>query len=277
MVVIGVLMIAAITYGVGRSSKIDISKQKLEDVKKYKYYLDKGNKDIEKKMIKMDLVIVEPVVMQQQYISAAQAKGTLIYGYINSMEGDTWNKELYDKFEDEDFYKDEQGNRKYYEKWDSYKMDMTSQHYQDVLLEEIEKQVVQKGLDGVFLDTVGNIDSYFTPSEQEEQNHAIEQFVVKIKKQFNGLSIAQNWGFDTLANYTAPYIDFIMWEDFSYAVVAKDDWSLEMMDQLRNLRKEYGIQVMTVGFTDEAKSRRLAKRNNFKYVFNGAGSIYNEW
>ena len=29
-------------------------------------------------------------------------------------------------------------------------MDLTSTHYQDILLAEIERQIVQKGLDGVF-------------------------------------------------------------------------------------------------------------------------------
>ena len=50
---------------------------------------------------------------------------------------------------------------------------------QEVLLIEIEKQVVQKGLDGVFLDTVGNIDSYLQPHEQQMQNKAIRKFMKK--------------------------------------------------------------------------------------------------
>ena len=251
-------------------------KQKVEDVESYKYYLDKGDNTIGEKMKQMDLVIVEPIEMQQMYITSAHASGTLIYGYINSMEGDKWNKELYEKFEEDDFYKDENGNRMYFKEWDSYMMDMTSPHYQEVLLEEIEKQVVQKGLDGVFLDTVGNIDSYLPAIEQKEQNEAIEQLAKKIKQQFNGLSIAQNWGFDTLAT-TAPYIDFIMWEDFSFSVVGEDEWALDMMERLEKLRSEYGVQIMTVGFTEEKQSREIAEKNRFKYVFNGAGSYYNEW
>ena len=46
-------------------------------------------------------------------------------------------------------------------------MNLTSTHYQDILLAEIEKQIVQKGLDGVFLDTVGNINSYLPEDEQK--------------------------------------------------------------------------------------------------------------
>ena len=45
---------------------------KLADVKDYKYYLDKGNDAIGKSMTKLDLVIVEPIEMQQKYIVNAQ-------------------------------------------------------------------------------------------------------------------------------------------------------------------------------------------------------------
>lgn len=38
----------------------------------------------------------------------------------------------------------------YFSEWDSYLVDMTSAHYQELLLEEIKTQIVQKGLDGVF-------------------------------------------------------------------------------------------------------------------------------
>ncbi len=107
-----------------------------------------------------------------------QRTGTLVYGYINAMEGDKWNKELYHQFKEDDFYKDENGTKIYFEQWDSYMMDMTSFHYQEILMKEIEKQVVQKGLDGVFLDTVGNI-SYLQLHEQQMQNEAIREFMKK--------------------------------------------------------------------------------------------------
>lgn len=42
---------------------------KLANVKDYKYYLDQGNDKIGKEMANMDLVIVEPIEMQQKYIA----------------------------------------------------------------------------------------------------------------------------------------------------------------------------------------------------------------
>lgn len=250
---------------------------KLADVKDFKYYLDKGNDAIGGDMKKLDLVIVEPIEMQQKYIDNAQKNGTLVYGYINAMEADQWNTSLYRQLKEDDFYRNKQGEKMYFSEWDSYLMDMTSSHYQDILLAEIEKQIVQKGLDGVFLDTVGNINSYLPEDEQKWQNEAMLSFIQQIKQRHPDLSVAQNWGFQTLMDYTAPYVDFIMWEDFSYHEVGKDEWSLEMMQKLVHLRDKFGTQVMTIGFADELESRALAEKYNFKFFYSPAGSYYNTW
>ena len=74
------------------------------------------------------------------------------------------------------------------------------------------------------------------------------------------MSVAQNWGFQTLADYTAPYIDFVMWENFSYDVVGEDEWALNKMQQLVQIREKFGIQVMTIGFKDEEKSFALVEK-----------------
>lgn len=265
-----------ITKNPASSSSTSIQ-AKLADVKDYKYYLDNGNDTIGEDMTKLDLVIVEPIEMQQKYIDNAQKNGTLVYGYINAMEADQWNTVLYRQLEEDDFYRDKQGEKMYFAQWDSYLMDMTSSHYQDILLTEIEKQIVQKGLDGVFLDTVGNINSYLPEDEQKWQNEAMLSFIQQIKQRHPTLSVAQNWGFQTLIDYTAPYVDFIMWEDFSYHEVGNDEWSLEMMKKLVHLREEFGTQVMAIGFTDELESRALAKKYNFKFFYSPAGSYYNTW
>ncbi|WP_301108112.1 endo alpha-1,4 polygalactosaminidase [Sporosarcina sp.] len=252
-------------------------KERLADVERYTYYLDKGNHEIGQKMKAMDLVIVEPIEMQARYSNEAQENGTLLYGYVNAMEGDKWNKELFEQFVENDFYKDEKGERVYFEQWDSYMMDMTSAHYQELLLKEVDKRIVQRKLDGVFFDTVGNIDSYIAESDKNAQREALVQVMLKIKQQYKDLSIAQNWGFDTLVDYTAPYVDFIMWEDFSYDHVGHEDWSQEKMKELKKVRDEFGTQIMVVAFSENGKSKSLAKKHNFKYMYNPDGSYYNKW
>lgn len=251
--------------------------EKLKNVKTYQYYLSSGNASIGEKMKKVDLVIVEPVEMQDQYIKEAQKNGTLVYGYINAMEADKWNKDLFKQFKEEDFYHDKNGKRKYIAKWDAYLMNMDSKHYQEVLLKEIKKRVVDRKLDGVFFDTVGDIDDEYSGSAQQKQREGMVNLMKQVKKQYNGLSIAQNWGFETLEKYTGPYVDFIMWEDFNYSEIAHDDWSLEHMEKLKKVRAQYGTQIMAVSFKDKTQSEQLAKKHGFKFLWHPAGSDYNKW
>ncbi|WP_421381635.1 endo alpha-1,4 polygalactosaminidase [Bacillus salacetis] len=253
-------------------------KNELAGVVNYKYYLDKGSSSILKKMKQMDMVIVDPVVMDKRYIKEAQQSGTIVYGYINAMEADKWNKNLFRQLEESDFYHKD-GKRVYFSQWDSYLTDMTSSKYQDVLIDEIKRQVADKGLDGVFLDTVGNIDDQFSdnPETLKRQQEAMKNFMKRIKSEFPELSIGQNWGFDTLTGYTSPYVDFIMWEDFDAPYIRSDNWSQEKIQELVKNREKYGTEVFTITFEDEERSRKIAEKYGFKNYYNPAGSYYNKW
>lgn len=228
-------------------------------------------------MNKLDVIVVEPIEMEQKYIVDAQKHGTLVYGYINAMEADKWNEDFYKQLKEEDFYHDKNGKRKYISKWDAYLVNMASPHYQEVLLKEIKKRVVDRKLDGVFFDTVGDIDDDYPKADQQAQREAMKKVMQKVKSDYKGLSIAQNWGFDTLAQYTAPYVDFVFWEDFNYSEIGHDDWSLEKMELLKKVRSKYGTQVFALAFKDEKKSRELAAKNGFKFLYHPAGSNYNKW
>jgi len=281
LIVIITLLCATITYIYINEYRIPKTSsellKKIVNVEHYKYYLDEGNEEIAQEMQQYDLIIIEPIVMDQSYIDAAKEKNVLVYGYINAMEGDKWNDELYTQFEGGDFYRDNNGNRMYFDEWDSYMMDIRSKHYQEVLLQEIKRQIIDKGLDGVFLDTVGNIDDFLPDSQKAAFSRAMTVFMKKIKQQYHGLSIAQNWGFETLFGYTGKYVDFIMWEDFSHSVVAEDEWALEMMSRLKKHRTKYGTQVMVIAFEEEQQSRALASQHLFKFYYNKDGSYYNTW
>lgn len=251
----------------------------LSHVETFRYYLDAGNASILEKMKKKDMVIIEPVEMATSYIQEAQQSGTIIYGYINAMEADKWNKELIKQFNEEAFFHGKNGKRKYIPEWDAYLMDISNQHYQDVLLKEIKKRIVDKELNGVFLDTVGSIEDYHStnPDVMKKQQESMKGFMQRIKKHFPNLSIAQNWGFDTLEDYTAPYVDFIMWEDFSADHIVKDDWYDEKITQLKRVRDNHKVEIFTISFREQEKSRMIAAKHGFKIFHNPDGSHYNKW
>lgn len=251
------------------------SSHPLSNVQSYKIYYDSPTEAVLNKMQAYDAVMIEPVFYTKSQIETIQQSGTLVYGYINTMEADNWNTALISQLEESDFFHRD-GERVYYPEWDSYLTDITSDHYQQVLLAEIEKQVADKGLDGVFLDTVGNIDNEHCGSDVlDDQRAGMAVFLQEIRRQYPSLSLIQNWGFGTLSTTTYPYVDGIMWENYNYSSVAKDQWSLDRMQDLKQLRQETGLEILTVSFSQKSKSQRLAESHGFIHYHES--SHYNAW
>ncbi|WP_313122462.1 putative glycoside hydrolase, partial [Exiguobacterium sp.] len=157
--------------------------------------------------------------------------------------------------------------------------DITSKHYQAVLMKEVEKQIVQKGLDGVFLDTVGNIDNEHAdqPVVLEQQRIGMKNFLKSLKKKHASLSLIQNWGFGTLKYRTYPYVDGIMWENFNYSTVANDQWSKDRMTDLQKLNQSQDIKTLTISSVQGTKSETLAQKNGFLHMKSNIDLNYNKF
>ncbi|RWZ60554.1 glycosyl hydrolase [Halobacillus fulvus] len=252
------------------------SSQPLKNVNSYKIYYDPPTAAIIEEMQNYDLILIEPVFYSAEDVKKIKKSGTLVYGYINAMEADRWNTDLFDRMEDRDFF-EQNGKRIYYEQWDSYLMDMTSDHYRQTLTDEVERQILSKGLDGAFLDTVGNIDNEFLsePQTWDEQTDGLVKWLSTLKSSFPDLSLIQNWGFTTLEQKTSSYVDGFMWEGFDYSSIVQDDWSLENLQRLKEIRKKHDLQVFTVSTMEERKSAKLASSHRFVHYHNS--STYNDW
>ncbi|WP_231572141.1 putative glycoside hydrolase [Pontibacillus halophilus] len=250
--------------------------QSLSEATSYKIYYDPPNKRILTEMQRYDVVILEPLFYTSEQIDTIRQSGTLVYGYINVLEADRWNTAFINRLEESDFFH-RNGKRVYYEEWDSYLTDIASTHYQEVLLEEVNEQIVSKGIDGAFLDTVGNIDNEHGQQVEllEQQREGLRLFLQQIKEQHPTLSLIQNWGFQTLKTTTYPYVDGIMWENFHYASVSNDEWSQERIKDLTALQDKQDITVLTVSMEEEHESRSYANSLGFTHFHTSEG--YNSW
>ena len=248
----------------------------LTQIKTYKIYYDSPTPDLLKKMQELDAVMIEPVFYSQEQIQMIQQSGTKVYGYINIMEADKWNTELFNQLNEYDFFYRNQ-KRVYYPEWDSYLTDITSIHYQEILLNEVTTQISAKGLDGIFLDTVGNIDNEHWNNQDilKEQRNGLVSLLQRIQEKHPKLSMIQNWGFDTLKTATSPYVDGIMWENFNYSTVSNDQWSQNRIKDLKTLRQQSGIQTLTVSFAENTNSTNYAESLGFIHYHEP--DHYNAW
>ena len=249
----------------------------LDNVKTYKVFYDEPTQKIQSLMQDYDLVIVEPAYYTKELVNDLQTSGTKLYAYVSIMESDTWNTERIESLRPEDFYSRNE-DRVYFEKWDSYLMDLTSTHYRSVLISDIQTQVVDKGFDGVFFDTVGDIEDQFYEKDDAEYNAQKEGFITFLDEltiHHKNLSKIQNWGIELFASDTAPYMDAIMWEDFEHTKIASDEWSQQQIKRLQDIQKEKNVKVLTVSFDDHKKSSRYAKKQGFLHY--GEQKNFNVW
>ncbi|MFX3623156.1 MAG: endo alpha-1,4 polygalactosaminidase [Ectobacillus sp.] len=242
----------------------------------YKIYYGAPNNRILAQLGSYDFVIIEPYHYSSEQIKQIQENGTLVFGYISTMEAANWNTVLMAKMEPGDFFY-RGGEKVRYTQWDSYLMDIASVHYRQVLMDEIKMQIAEKGFDGIFLDTVGDIDDEHgnNITVLNEQRQGMKELLEGIKQQYPSMALIQNWGFETLKTTTAPYVNAIMWENFNYRAVAKDAWSLNRIKDLQQLQQSYGLEVLTVSFAQQAQSAQFAKKHGFIHYHAGRG--YDRW
>ncbi|WP_335870979.1 endo alpha-1,4 polygalactosaminidase [Bacillus sp. 2205SS5-2] len=234
----------------------------------YQIYYNTPTDEILENMKDYDLVIVEPHEFTVDQIQQLKDSGTMVLGYINTMEADEWNIEFMNQLHQDDFYY-EVDKRVFYPEWNSYLMDISSPHYQELLQQEINNQIIQKGFDGIFLDTVGDIDNEFLdqPDVLEAQRAGMVSFLKTVKEKYPQLPLLQNWGFDTLKEATAPYVDGILWENFDQNVIANDEWAQNTIQTLREMKQEYPLEVFTVSFSEGEWSKAFAEEKGFVHYY----------
>lgn len=277
LLLLSVVMFSSVFAWNGSNVFASKSTSSLSGAKSYKVYYDFPSKKIIKNMARYDVVIVEPQYYTKELVKTIQAKGTKLYGYVSVMESDNWNKYRMSAIAESDYYLRD-GKKVHFEMWDSYLMDLTSEHYQEVLFNEIKEQVVDKGFTGVFFDTVGDIDDQFYYTDLKTHDVQAKAFVSLLDRtvsEFEQLSLIQNWGFELFKGYTHSYMDGIMWENFEYSTVAKDEWALNQINSLKALQKDNDFQVLTLSFNQKWQSTKFSRDNVFVHYHEN--NHFNKW
>lgn len=236
----------------------------LDGVKNYQVYYGHPTVAILKDMQNYDLVIIEPLHYTKAQVEQIKARGTKVLGYISVMEVATWNTGLMSKLQSGDFFT-RNGQRVHYSEWDSYLTNIASPHFQGLLLTEIQNQVIAKGIDGVFMDTVGDIDNEHlnNPTVLKQQRDGLVNFLKQARARYGDIAMVQNWGFDTLETSTAPYVDGIMWESFNADTIKSDAWSQNMIKKLQAVDAKHSVKTLTISTRLSADSHKLAKDSGF--------------
>jgi polysaccharide biosynthesis protein PelA len=257
----------------GLRSKPAAPIESLHSVKTYTIYYGPPTASAMERLKRVDLAILESLAFSREQLAELRQAGTMLLGYVSVMESAVWNEARMQRLEPA-FYLQQQGKERiHFPEWNSYLMDLREEGYRQVLQQEIEEIIRGKGMQGIFLDTVGDIDEYVTGAAvKQELRAAYRTFLQQLHVRYPSMAILQNRGFDTL-DAAVPYIQGFLWEDF------RPDWQHNdwMKQQVQRLSKEQqrGLKVFSVSLSKDKRNVKEARRLRFVH-FDCPGSYHEE-
>lgn len=214
-----------------------------------------------------DLAIIEPRNWKLLELQALRSKGTRVFGYFSVMEAPEWNEDRCRKLHPSDQLLDEKGTPLYFEEWKARLMDLRSPRYRSLLLEELGQLQAAYPLDGMFLDTVGDIEEFVPEPLREEMSLSYRKFLAVAKGRFPQLRWIQNRGFRQLAA-CAPWLDGMLWEGWDGNAISTP-WTEERLTELEGYRKS-GLTLLAVSADPAPIHKKTAAARSFIHATAGS-------
>lgn len=247
-------------------SRFFLKKQRnpLHRVATYTIYYDYVTEDELSQLSGYDMVIIEPHHFTTAMVQRLQTAGTLVYGYMSVMETPSWNEQRTSSLKPDDFF---MVNKEpvHFPLWDSWLMDLRQAHYRELLHKEIDEQIVGKQMDGLFLDTVGDIDEYIPPDEKlrRSMKKAYRSLLRRTLSHYPSLSIIQNRGFDALP-FSHVYLDGLLWEDWHGDLLGNEWRQKTLLHAVKYQKKR--LRIFTVSSSNDPIHKREAHQLGFVHL-----------
>jgi endo-alpha-1,4-polygalactosaminidase (GH114 family) len=269
------MIVTAIIIALGFISYYIQNKNPLNHINNYRVFYGRPEKDYKNSFKAYDLLILEPSFYKKADIKELRADNKRLYfGYLSVMEVSHWDADLVELMYIKDYL---EINGKRYKKDGSVNFigDIRNESYRKLLIKLIQERVVDKGFQGVFLDTVDWID-YFGYNDKELSEafkKSYEIFLKEVSNKYPELLIIQNRSFDTYESFAKSYVHGIMWENFDYTKMFNED--LTRTIHLAKNKWLYGNQVLTISHQEYEKNLLWSKR--LSWVFMPSYNSYSSW
>lgn len=243
-----------------------LRKDRLLIAKDYRLYYGFGKHE---ELSNYDIAIVEPKAMTKEKVTYLQHRNTLVIAYLSIVEVHP-TEPIYTQLTDDDFLKSN-GQRIKNNLFGTYLVNLKSKRWVNYLLESFKHRLMSLNADGIFMDTIGDLDMATLPETiRVEQLKALTNFLYIMKLQYPHHVFIQNNGLETVCKYTIAFIDGILWENPPLMLEESQAWVTKILNQFDSLNKENSIKVFLL-FEDTLKqnisvlpiAKKLAKDKEF--------------
>jgi uncharacterized protein (TIGR01370 family) len=196
-------------------------------------------------------------------IATLKEKGKIVLGYISLGEVEKYRP----------YFNDVKKAGLLIEKnevWtDAYKVDVRNPLWTKMVIEQLVPEILAKGFDGVFLDTLDNPGDLerTNPARFRGMTHAAAQLVKAIKHNFPKALIMQNRGYELLPE-VAPHIDMVLGESVytdynfdkkTYGFVPTDLYQLQVKMMKDAQKIAPNLKVYTLDYWKEDDSKTITQ------------------
>lgn len=214
-------------------------KARFSYAKNYALYYGYGRAN---QLAQYDIAIVEPSGHSADSLAEMKASGTLVIAYLSVMEIPPWSEDL-KSLKPVDFLH-LHGQPYLNPEFGNFWVDLRSSRWVDLLLKRVDYLLGKTGYDGLFLDTVGYVESTLLSSNlQNRLQSAAVKIIGRIRKRFPECILVQNCGLENLLNKTGRYLDGVCWENPPLNQLACQAWAAQIITVLEQTKKKYNIKV----------------------------------
>jgi len=204
-------------------------------------------------------IIVESDNVKKEELKALTSKGSKVYAYVSIGEISPTRK-WFSKIKKEWIL----GENKV---WDSKVMDLTSQGWQDFIVDSIVKPLWDAGYRGLFLDTM---DSFYLYAKNEEQRKAQAGALVKllkrIHKKYPEIHFISNRGFEVIASIgdqlEAVLAEslFSSWDNVNkvYKETSKNDQEW-LITKLNDIKNKLSIDIIVIDYMSPSEPNKMSR------------------
>lgn len=237
------------------------------EARNFVVYYGHGQADV---MSKYDIAIVEPAGQTEQSLKEMQDAGTLVFAYVSITEVPEYDQ-LKTLLREGDYLKLD-GKIVVNEEYHTMVADLRSSNWIGLLLHRIGGHLRNSSYDGIFMDTISNVEWPILPGGvRAEQQAAAVELVKRIRKLHPNHLIIQNNGLEALCIETAPYLDGICWENPDFIHPETYSWNETVRMKLKQLVIDKNISILflqeksSISERGLASAKNWAKRENYLY------------
>ena len=224
--------------------KIDLQtnnrKNRMLTAKNYALYYGYGKVE---ELSCFDLIIVEPKGFTMPEFKKLRKTNKVLFTYLSIVEVHPTDSIFQELTEEDLLVVDGEPMRN--ETFGTYLVNLQSKKWMEYLLGNIHHHIEVLKVDGLFLDTIGDIEIASIPSSvKKTQLKALINFLHIFKMLYPTHLLIQNNGLEAVCLETAPYIDGICWENPSFSSPESKEWADQIVQRLSLLKEEFQLKVL---------------------------------